>query len=124
MTGWSADQLTRIGEADELQIASRDKDGSLGRAKPIWVVAHDGELYVRAVNGPSGAWFRRTRIARSGHIQAGGIDADVTFEDADHDLDDELDVAYRAKYQRYPASYSDSVTTSKARATTTKLVRA
>lgn len=29
MTTWTADELTRIGNADELQIASRGPDGSL-----------------------------------------------------------------------------------------------
>jgi outer membrane scaffolding protein for murein synthesis (MipA/OmpV family) len=46
----------------------------------------------------------------------------VTFIDADHNLDDEVDAAYRAKYRRYAGSILDSVLTPEARSTTIKLV--
>ena len=36
-------------------------------------------------------------------IWAGGIEKDVTFVDADHDIDDEIDAAYRTKSRRYAA---------------------
>ena len=38
MTAWTSDELTRIGSAEELQIASRRGDGSLARPRTIWVV--------------------------------------------------------------------------------------
>jgi hypothetical protein len=50
------------------------------------------------------------------------VQQDVTFVDADHDIDDEVDAAYRAKYRRYAGSILNSVLTPEARASTLKLV--
>jgi len=36
--GWSADQLERIGRAEELQLASRRRDGTPGSYVTMWVV--------------------------------------------------------------------------------------
>jgi len=46
---------------------------------------------------------------------------DVTFVDAGHDINDEVDAAYRAKYRRYAGSILNSVLTPDARSTTIKL---
>jgi hypothetical protein len=72
MTGWTNDELSRVGDAEELQIASTRQDGTLSSPRTIWVVPHGGDLYVRSVNGPGAAWFRGTQVRREGHIQAGG----------------------------------------------------
>jgi hypothetical protein len=80
-------------------------DGTLRNPVTIWVIRHGDDLYIRSYRGPDGSWFRRVRVRRDGHIQAGGVDKDVTFADADHDLDDQIDAAYRAKYHRYFSSY-------------------
>src|SRR5437899_10551522 len=93
MTMWTNDELIRVGRAEELQIASLRRDGTLGSPRTIWVVPHGDDLYVRSVNGPTAAWFRGTRRRREGHIRAGGVDKDVAFVDADHSIDDELDTA-------------------------------
>ena len=51
--------------------------------------------------GATGGWFPGTQVRHEGHIQAGGVDKDVTFADADPDLNDQIDAAYRDKYRRY-----------------------
>jgi hypothetical protein len=122
MATWTADELDRIGGADELRLASQRPDGSLRSPVTIWVVRHDGDLYVRAYRGTDGVWFRGTRQRHEGRIQAGGVDKDVTFADADHGLDDQLDAEYRAKYRNYSASIVDPMVTPQARATTIRLV--
>ena len=122
MTAWTNDELTRIGDAEELEISSARRDGTLGSPRTIRVVPHGGGLYVRSVNGPSAAWFRGTQVRHEGHIQAGGVDRDVTFADADHHLDDDIDAAYRSKYRRYARSITDSITSPGARSTTTRLL--
>ena len=122
MTAWTNDELTRIGDAEELEISSARRDGTLGSPRTIWVVPHGGGLYVRSVNGPSAAWFHGTQVRHEGHIQAGGVDRDVTFADADHHLDDDIDAAYRSKYRRYARSITDSITSPGARSTTTRLL--
>jgi hypothetical protein len=122
MTAWTSDELTRIGAADELEIASLQADDTLRHPVTIWVVRCGDDLYVRSVNGPTAAWFRATQVRHQGHISSGGVDKDVVFADADHSLDDELDAAYRAKYRRYGASTLGTVLTSQARSATLKLV--
>jgi hypothetical protein len=47
VTAWTSDELTRIGEADELEIASLRRDGTLRDPVTIWVVRHGDDLYVR-----------------------------------------------------------------------------
>ena len=122
MTAWTNDELSRVGDAEELQIASARRDGTLGRSRTIWVVPYGGSLYVRSVNGPSAAWFRGTQVRHEGRIRAGGVDRDVAFADADHGLDDEIDAAYRGKYRRYAKSITDSITRPGARSTTIRLL--
>ena len=95
MTAWTSDELNKIGTAEELQIASLRGDGTLRKPVTIWVVRHGDDLYVRSVNGRSAAWFRGTQVRHEGHIQAGGVDKDVTFVEADPDINDQIDAAYR-----------------------------
>ena len=121
MTQWTRDELTRIGRAEELEIASLRRDGTLRKPVTIWVVPHGASLYVRSVNGRTAAWFRGTQERHEGRIRAGGAEKDVTFVDAGHDIDDEVDAAYRAKYRRYAGSILNSVLTPGARSTTIKL---
>jgi hypothetical protein len=122
MTEWTSDELTRIGAAEELRIASVRRDGSLRRPVTIWVVRHGDDLFVRSVNGRNGAWFQGTQERHEGHISAGGVERDVSFVAPDHDIDDDIDAAYRAKYRRYSASIVGSVLTPAARASTLKLL--
>jgi hypothetical protein len=122
MTAWTKDELTKIGAADELQIASLRRDGTLRHRTTIWVVRLGDDLYVRSVNGPTAAWFRGTKVRHEGRIWAGRIEKDVTFVDADHDVDDQIDAAYRTKYRRYAASIVDHVVSPEARSATIKLL--
>ncbi|MBB5912973.1 hypothetical protein BJY24_001840 [Nocardia transvalensis] len=122
MAKWTADELARIAATDELQLAAAGHDGTLRMPVTIWVVRHGRDLYVRSVNGPEAAWFRTAHDSRHGRIRAGSIDQNVTFTDADHALDDEIDAEYAEKYQRYAASIIAEVTSSKARATTMRLL--
>ncbi len=123
MTTWSGEELSTIGDASELQVASLRGDGSLRSPRTIWVVRHGDDLYVRSVRGSEGTWFRGVQERHEGHISSGGLDRDVTFEDADHALDDEIDEEYRRKYGR-SSSAVDRITSAGARATTICLVPA
>jgi hypothetical protein len=55
MTTWTADDLERFGEAEEVRIAGMRRDGSLRKPVIVWVVRVDDELYTRSVNGPGAA---------------------------------------------------------------------
>ena len=52
MTGWTSDELAKIGTAQELQIASLCRDGSLRNPRTIGVVRVGDDLYVRSKVGP------------------------------------------------------------------------
>lgn len=119
---WTDDELKRIGNAEELRLSSTVGDGSLRKPVTIWVVRLGDDLYVRCVNGRNGTWFRGTQVRHEGHIQAGGVEKDVTFEDADPGLGEQVDALYRSKYRRYPARYVDPIVTPAARQATIKLV--
>src|SRR5215212_8749727 len=95
MTTWTSDELTRIGRADELEIASLRRDGTLRDLVTIWVVRHGDDLYVRSVNGRTSTWFRGTQVRHEGRIWAGGVEKDITFVNADHDIEDQIDAAYQ-----------------------------
>ena len=122
MATWTSEELNKIGKTEELDIRSVRKDGTLGKPTTIWVVRLGSDLFIRCVNGREGAWFRATQVRHEGHIQAGGVDKDVTFEDADSKLNDQIDAAYRSKYGHYEASIVNTDLTTGARASTTRLV--
>jgi hypothetical protein len=122
MAAWTSDELPKIGTADELEIQSLRHDGTLRKPVTIWVVRHGDDLYVRSVNGRNSAWFRGTQDRHEGHIRSGGVDKDVTFVDAEDDIVDELDAAFRTKYRRYDARFVEPLMTPEARAATLKLV--
>lgn len=107
---WTADQLTRIGEAEELRLASRRSDGTLRPSTTMWVAAVDGDLYVRSAGGPDRPWYRHALAAGQGRIQAGGIEADVRFADAAPGAQPAVDAAYDAKYYRYGPAIVGHVT--------------
>lgn len=58
MPTWTPDELTRVGDAEELDIAARRPDGSLRPFVTIWVVRAGADLYVRSVLGREGAWYQ------------------------------------------------------------------
>src|SRR4051794_15094010 len=121
-SAWTIDELSRIGDADELEIASLRPDGSLRGPRTIWAVRHGDDIYVRSVNGPDSAWYRGVQRRHQGHIAAGGVEADVNFVAATHDIDDEIDAAYGAKYSYFQTGL-DHIVRPEARSTTLKLVR-
>jgi hypothetical protein len=123
MSAWASDELDTIAAAEELQLASTRRDGTLRKPVTIWVVRDGDGLYVRSAYGPTSAWFRGTQVRHEGHIQAGGVDKDVRFLEAGDDVNDAIDNAYRTKYARYDAArYVDPMVTPEVRATTLRLV--
>jgi hypothetical protein len=122
MTTWTSDELDRIGTAEELEITSLRRDGTLRNPVTVWVVRHGDDLYVRSGYGRDAAWFRGTQQRHEGHIKAGGIDKDVIFADADPALNDQIDAAYRTKYRSHGARWVEPIVAPEARSTTIKLV--
>ena len=121
MSTWTSDELDRIAGAEELELASVRRDGTLRKPVTIWVVRHGDDLYVRSVNGRTSSWFRGAQARHQAHIEAGGVGKDVLLVETD-DMNDKIDAAYRAKYHRYAESIVGSIVSPNARAATLKLV--
>jgi hypothetical protein len=110
MTAWTSDELSRIGSADELQVASYRSDGTLRPYVTIWTVRAGGDIYIRSAYGRDNGWFRRALASGAGRIRAGGVEKNVTFEEPDDDAHPAIDAAYHAKYDRYGQQIVGSVT--------------
>jgi len=100
---WTDEELSRIGGATELQVASRRPDGTLRPYVTIWGVRSGPDVYIRSAYGPQNGWFRRASESESGRIRAGGIERDVTFAQLDggSPVHRDIDAAYHAKYDSY-----------------------
>ena len=123
MTAWKSEELDKIAAAEELQIASVRRDGTLRKPVTIWVVRHGDDLYVRSVNGRTSAWFRSAQVRHEDRIRAGGVEKDITFvEETDPGINDQIDTAFRTKYRRHDAQYVEPMASAEARAATIKLV--
>jgi hypothetical protein len=122
MSGWTADELARIGRADELKIASRRTDGSLRPFVTIWAVRVGDDIYVRSAYGHDNPWFQRAIASGQGRIRAGGVERDVAFEEPGPEVDEDLHAAYHAKYDRYGPRIVGTVVSPEAARSTLKLV--
>src|SRR4051812_11638858 len=122
MSTWTNDELQRIADAEELEIAPVRCNGELRRATPIWVVRAREGLFAGGAWGPKRGCPGAARRSHRARIAAGGIERDVTVEDADRGVLDTVDAAYRDKYGRRYAQIVDSITDAEHRATTLRLV--
>jgi hypothetical protein len=98
---WSSDELSRIGGAEEVQLASLRPDGTLRPYVTIWAVRAGDDLFVRSAYGKDNPWYRRAKASGAGRIRAGGLERDVTFAEAADDAHAGIDRAYHAKYDRH-----------------------
>jgi hypothetical protein len=121
LTTWANDELTRIGAAEELEIATLKGDGTLRLPVTIWVVRQGDDLYIRPIHGRTSSWFRAAQARHEARIRAGGVEEDVRLVETD-DMNDEIDATYRSKYRQYSTGIVGTVVSPQARAATLKLV--
>jgi hypothetical protein len=121
MTAWTADELERIGRADELQVASTRPDGSLRSFVTIWAVRAGDDVFVRSAYGHDNGWFQRALRSGTGRIRAGGVERDVAFEEPGPEAADDVTAAYHAKYDRYGPRMVGTVVSPEARTSTLRL---
>src|SRR6266699_5172052 len=115
MSTWTSDELSKIDAAEELNLASVRRDGTLRNPVTTWVVRHGDDLYVRSVNGRGSSWFRGAQERHEAHVHAASVDKNVLLVESD-DINDDIDAAYREKYHRYAPSIIDSIVSPQARA--------
>ena len=123
MAAWTAEELGRIGAAEELEMAPLGADGTPRRSVPIWVVRAGADLYVRSWRGTAGGWFRAAQASHAARVRAGGVERDVDLVEVGDDVTDAVDAAYRDKYGRSP-SYVEPMVRAEAQMTTLRLVPA
>jgi hypothetical protein len=122
MSTWTSDELSRIGAAEELQLASQRRDGTLRPYVTMWVVRAGDNLYVRSAFGPDNPWFRRAKASGAGRIRAGGLERNVTFAEPAPAVHAAIDAAYHSKYDRYGPRIVGTVVGPDAEAVTIRLV--
>ena len=122
MTNWTDDHLQRIGDATEVQFASRRANGTLRPYVTMWIARAGDDLYVRSAGGPGRPWYRYTLASGTGHVRAGGIEADVTIAAAAADAQTAIDDAYHAKSDSYGPGIVGSVVGPTAHDVTIRLV--
>jgi hypothetical protein len=120
MSNWTHDELQRVGDADELEIASLRADGSLRKFVIIWVVRLGDDVYVRSVKGRESWWFKGVQTRHQGCIRAGGVEKDVAFVEVGRERDAEIDAVYAAKYSYSPSAVAH-INDPKAQAATIRL---
>ena len=125
-TAWTSDdELNKIGSAEEIQVAPQRRDGTLQDRVTVWAVRHADAIYIRsAVKGRHAAWYRSVEQTHRGRIWGGRIQKDVAFGDANEQVNDEVDAAYRSKYRRYAGRILNSCLTPEARSTTLQVMPA
>jgi hypothetical protein len=122
MNTWTTDELEKINASDELELSTIGQDDQLRNPVTIWVVRLGNDLYIRAVKGPTGLWYRHALERHIGHIEAGGVKKDVTFVEADKESKDDIDTIYKSKYSRYGDKIVGSTLTPQAQEATLKLI--
>ena len=91
---WSTDQLSAIAAHDDLFVAPYRQDGvTYGTDTQTWALVADGNVYVRAANGPDSRWYRAAIAQGAVRVRVAGQYHDVTFEDACTENEAAIDAA-------------------------------
>ena len=94
--------LAALAAAKEIKIETRSPAGTEHRTI-IWVAAHDGEIYIRSVNGAGARWYREATAANAGPtaVHVDGRRVPVRLEPATDPASIEAcSEGLRAKYRR------------------------
>jgi hypothetical protein len=112
--------LTRLAEADEIEMRTPRSDGT-PTSRQIWVVVVDHEAYVRSYAGEHGAWYRRARKDGGAEVGVEGETVAVRAVPAAGERDEEISAAYHDKYGRRSPGPTEAMVTPPVVATTLRL---
>jgi hypothetical protein len=119
---WPPADARELGDANEIDVVV-PAPGRDDVRTPIWIVAVDGDLYVRSWKGENGHWYRRARKYGTGSVIVNEREHPVPFTAAGEPrLEPRIDDAYQAKYGR--SSYTAAMTRPPATSTTLRLDQA
>lgn len=105
MSLWTKQELTAIRKDPNLYISIPNPDGSAHKSTRIWVAEENENLYCRGGSGGgiNSRWYRSAKREKRGHISAGGVEKNVSFEfPKDKKINDRIDQGYRKKYGGNP----------------------
>lgn len=99
MTVWTGEQLAKIDANQDLYVFPfRDDGTTYGTPTQTWALVVDGNVYVRAANGPASRWYQAAITQKAGRIRVSGTFYPATFEPAGTTDEAAIDAAYEAKY--------------------------
>jgi hypothetical protein len=114
--------LRLLDETQEVDIETRQEEGSPTHRTVVWVVVMSGEVFVRSVRGPKGRWYREISANPTGALPAGGQRIPVRAALAtDGPTTDAVSDAYRSKYEREWPGPTAAMVRAEALPTTLKL---
>lgn len=99
MTSWTAADLEAIRRNADLYVSPFRPDGvTYGTPTQTWALVVEGQVYVRAANGPTSSWYQAAITQGAGRVRVEDRFYEVTFAVAPADLADAIDAAYEDKY--------------------------
>ena len=101
-TEWPERQLRELSDTEELVLVI-SRSGHDTIRVPVWVVAVDGDVYVRSYKGVTSMWFRRVETDADQAIHLGSADVAVHFENVDRldHVNRAIDAEFDRKYARF-----------------------
>ena len=100
---FSEPDAAALAAAKEIKIETRATGGAVHKTI-IWVVEHEGTVYIRSVNGPTARWYREAVASSEVAIHVSGRRIPARVEAAaDADAVEACSEGLRTKYRR---SYS------------------
>lgn len=99
-TQWSEELIQKFATADDMKVSPFYSDGkTYGTPTWIWSVVVEGQLYIRAWNGPRSRWYRSALEQKCGRIHLAKENHEVFFEKlTDEMINKKVDQAYQQKY--------------------------
>lgn len=103
MPNFESEIVKRFASTEEIEIRARASPGGGAIQTPVWVVAVAGDVYVRAVRGVKGKWYRAFTSDTDPSVSLEGKRVRVRpFAVVDRAEIDRVTKAYRAKYRDSP----------------------
>ncbi|HEX4444101.1 MAG TPA: DUF2255 family protein [Galbitalea sp.] len=101
-TEWTEDLLRELSDTEELVLVV-SRTGYDTIRVPVWVVAVDGDVYLRSYKGVTSMWFRRVETDADQSIHVDSADVPVHFENVDRldHVNRAIDAEFNRKYARF-----------------------
>jgi hypothetical protein len=99
MTTWTPADLDLISRTADLYVSPFRDDGvTYGTPTQTWALVVDGQVYVRAANGPTSSWYQAAINQGTGRVRIADRDYEVAFAEAPAKVAEAIDAAYEDKY--------------------------